>query len=121
MLRKTVIVAICICWFVQACLADQCKKAGSQFGFFVVTDYGAVGDGEAKDTAAIQKAIDAATAAGGGTIYFPAGKYLSVTIFFKNNVALHLEAGATLLGSTDLNDYPCIDPNIVTYSKKYIC
>src|SRR5204863_7286589 len=58
--------------------------------------YGAKGDGKAIDTAAINKAIDAANAAGGGTVHFPAGTYLSVSIHLKSNVSLYLDHGATI-------------------------
>jgi hypothetical protein len=72
---------------------------------FDVRKYGAQGDGKAKDTAAIQRAVDECTAAGGGMVYLSPGKYLSGTVVLKENVTFHLEAGATLLGSTDLADY----------------
>ncbi len=71
-----------------------------------VTQHGAVGDGKTLDTAAIQKTIDACHAAGGGTVYFPTGKFLSGTIHLKSNVTLHLSPGSTLLGSRDIADYP---------------
>ncbi len=70
-----------------------------------VKHHGASGSGEKLDTAAIQKAIDACHAQGGGTVYFPNGQYLSGTLVLKSNVTLHLEAGATLLGSANLADY----------------
>jgi hypothetical protein len=72
---------------------------------FDVKEFGAVGNGEAKDTVAIQRAIDACSASGGGTVTLPAGRYLSGTIFLKSNIELHLQAGATLLGSPDREDY----------------
>src|ERR1035438_1020295 len=72
---------------------------------FDVRRHGAKGDGISKDTAAIQTAIDACTAAGGGVVYLPPGRYLSGTVVLKDNVTFLLEAGATLLGSTDLADY----------------
>lgn len=68
--------------------------------------YGANGDGKAKDTAALQKAIDTCSAQGGGTVQLTPGTYLSAPIVLKSNVTLHLEKGATLLGSTDHQDYP---------------
>ena len=72
---------------------------------FNIRDFGASGNGLDKDTGAIQKAIDACTESGGGVVYCPPGTYLSGTIFLKSNVELHLEAGATLLGSPDSSDY----------------
>jgi polygalacturonase len=73
-----------------------------------VRDYGAKGDGATKDTAAIQKAIDACAEKGGGTVTLPEGNYLSAPIVLKSNITLHLDKGATLLGSTDHADYPAI-------------
>jgi len=67
---------------------------------------GAKGDGITKDTVAIQKAIDACSAQGGGTVLFKAGTYVSAPIVLKNNVTLHLDKDATLLGSPDHTDYP---------------
>ena len=46
-----------------------------------VIEYGAIGDGEALNTIAVQKAIDACTLAGGGEVYFPRGKYVLSTVF----------------------------------------
>jgi parallel beta-helix repeat protein len=70
-----------------------------------VRKFGAVGDGVRLDTGAIQKAVDACAAAGGGTVTVPPGKYLSGTVFLKSNVTLDLAAGAAILGSTNLADY----------------
>lgn len=70
--------------------------------------YGAKGDGVAKDTAAIQAAIDACERQGGGTVTLMPGTYLSAPIVLKSNITLHLDKGATLLGSTDHADYPAI-------------
>ncbi len=72
---------------------------------FDVREYGARGDGKTKDTASLQKAVEACAHAGGGTVYLSPGTYLSGTVVLKDNVTFHLEAGATLLGSTDLADY----------------
>jgi polygalacturonase len=68
--------------------------------------YGAKGDGVAKDTTAIQTAIDACARQGGGTVPLAAGTYLSSPIILKSNVTLHLDKGATLLGSSNHEDYP---------------
>ena len=69
-------------------------------------DFGAKGDGATKDTAAIQGAIDACAAKGGGTVRLTAGTYLSAPIMLKSNITLQLDKGATLLGSPDHEDYP---------------
>ena len=64
-----------------------------------VTTFGAKGDGKNLDTGAINKAIEAAAAAGGGTVQFPAGTYLSVSIRLKSNITLYLDQGATILAA----------------------
>jgi len=68
-------------------------------GILDVRKFGATGDGKTLDTAAINKTIDAAVAAGGGTVIFPAGNYLSYSIHLKSNVTLHLEPGATIIAA----------------------
>lgn len=72
---------------------------------FRVTDFGAKPDGVTLNSAAIQKAIDAANASGGGTVSFEKGIYLSGSIELKSNVILNFEKEATLLGSTNPLDY----------------
>ena len=63
-------------------------------------------DGKTLNTTAIQSAIDALSTSGGGTLALPAGTYLTGTIWLKDNITLQLDAGAVLLGSADLKDYP---------------
>src|SRR5262249_4425445 len=69
-----------------------------------VRDFGAKGDGAAIDGDAINKAIDAAAAAGGGTVYFPAGKYMSYTIRLKSYISLYFDQGATLIAAAPVNN-----------------
>ena len=78
----------------------QTKLAGKVFN---VLDYGAKGDGETKNTAAIQKAIDACTK--GGTVYFPAGVFVSGALYLKSDMTLYIAEGGTLKGSEDVKDY----------------
>jgi alpha-L-rhamnosidase len=73
---------------------------------FLVTRYGARGDGRTMNTAAIQRTIDACAAAGGGTVVVPAGIFMSGSIFLKPGVGLELSRGAVLRGSPSFADYP---------------
>jgi len=66
---------------------------------FDVRAYGATGDGKTVDSAAINKAIEAAAAAGGGTVVFPAGVYLSFSIRLKSKVNLYLDQGSTIIAA----------------------
>ena len=85
------------------CLATASEAESASV--YDVRSFGAAGDRRTLDTAAIQKAINAANAAGGGTVFFPTGQFLSGTIFLKSNVTLHLSPGAVLLGSSAISDY----------------
>ena len=87
---------------------------------FDVRDFGAKTDGKTLCTAAIQKAIDACAASGGGTAYLPPGTLRSGTIYLKSNVALLLESGCTLLGSENLDDYPRSVTAVRSYSDNYV-
>ena len=73
---------------------------------FNIKSYGAVGDAVAMNTDAVQKTIDACHAAGGGIVRVPAGDFQIGTIRLKSRVTLSLDHGASLLGSTNLADYP---------------
>ncbi len=68
-------------------------------------EFGAAGDGITPDTGAIQKALDACADAGGGTLYFKQGRYLTGTLKMGSNTTLEFAAGAELIGSLDLSDY----------------
>ncbi len=74
-------------------------------GFYNVVDYGAIGDGKAMDTQAIQKAIDVCHQNGGGTVFFPSGVYLTGSIHLKSNITLYLDNGSTILASPDDADF----------------
>ena len=91
-------------------LNSAAARATGPSPFFNVTDYGAVGNGTTLCTKAIQKAVDACATAGGGTVYIPAGKYLSGAIFLKSNVTLNVSEGATLLASKNFEHFPPFKP-----------
>ena len=79
-------------------------------GTFSVLEFGAKGDGHSIDTPAINKAIEAAAAIGGGTVVFPAGTYACYSIHLKSNVELHLQRGATILAAEGAH-YDAAEPN----------
>ena len=81
------------------------KPAAQGKTAFSVREYGAVGDGKSLDTAAINKAVEACASAGGGQVLLPPGKYLSGTVRLRSNVTLVIDAGAMLIGSTNLEHY----------------
>ena len=72
---------------------------------YYITDFGVKSDGLILYTTSIQRAIDAVNERGGGRLVFPAGKYLTGSIYLKSNVTIHFEKGAALYGSTNPLDY----------------
>lgn len=71
-----------------------------------ITEFGAVPDAKTLNTAAIQQAIEAVAAAGGGVLEIPKGTFRSGSLFLRQNVDLYLAEGAVLLGSNNIEDYP---------------
>ena len=94
-------------------LQSGSAERGSAGPIFEVKNFGAKGDGTAVDTPAVNKAIDAAAAAGGGTVHFPAGTYKCFTIHLKSKVSLYLDMGATILAgeSGSEGQYDAAEPN----------
>lgn len=72
---------------------------------FNIVAYGAIGDSTKKNTEVFRKAIEACSAAGGGTVLVPPGKWLTGAIHLKSNVNLHLQKGAEIHFSDDPKDY----------------
>ncbi len=91
--------------FVTPATAKQWPEAPAAKELSIVAA-GAVGDGVTLNTVAIQKAIDTLAANRGGTLVIPKGEFLSGAIFLKPGVNLHLDKGAVLKGSTNIEDYP---------------
>lgn len=75
---------------------------------FNITDFGAVPDGKTLCTEAFKQAVKKCEEAGGGTIYVPAGKFLTGAIQLASNTNLHIDAGAVVLFSQDPEDYPIV-------------
>jgi polygalacturonase len=75
---------------------------------FNVREHGVVGDGQTLDSHALQSAIDLCAQRGGGTVYLPAGRYLTGSLFLRNNITLQIDSGAVILGSENPEDYPVI-------------
>jgi polygalacturonase len=72
---------------------------------FDIQAFGAVADGRTKNTAAFERAVEAASQAGGGTVLVPEGRWLTGPIHLRSHIELHLEKGAELLFSQDFADY----------------
>lgn len=90
-------------------LNAQSKEINSTYN---IRNYGAIGDGKNLDSPSINKAIEEASKAGGGTVFVPAGTYLSGSIRLKSNINLHLDAGATILGAPqEMNAYDETEPS----------
>jgi polygalacturonase len=94
-------VAACLPIWSRGVQSQKKPGAATRRGSLVydVRAFGAKGNGQTLDTLAINNAIDAAAAAGGGTVHFPAGKYLSFSIHLKSNIALYLDQGATIVAA----------------------
>jgi len=87
--------------------------------FYNVLDFGAKGDGKTNCTKAINAAIEAASKNGGGTVFFPAGNFLSYTIRMKSKITLHLDQGAVLIGDQEKNGVGYDLPEEDAWYKKY--
>jgi polygalacturonase len=94
-----------LCFFLSSCVTSMLTAATAP-AIYNVRDFGATGDGHTLDTASLNRTVSACAQAGGGTVYVPPGNYLTGTVEIKSHVTLELEAGATLLGSENPDDYP---------------
>ena len=97
---KSLVKYLVVVWF----LTDF-TVSGATSTHFNIMDYGAVKSWDVKSTGAIRKAIEAASEAGGGMVYIPAGHFLTGPIHLKSNITLYVEGGAHVKFSTDFDDY----------------
>ncbi|HEY1240854.1 MAG TPA: glycosyl hydrolase family 28-related protein [Bryobacteraceae bacterium] len=105
-MKPTALLA-CLCGVLIHAAAGQTGPAP----VYSIRSYGATGTGAASDTDAINKAIAAASSAGGGTVFFPAGIYVSGSIHLRSNITLFLDSGAVLRASADPEAYDPAEPN----------
>jgi len=94
-----------------ACLFLSAKQSFAQTGTYPIIDYGAVKNTGKTSTKALQAAVDACNANGGGDVIIPVGVFTIGTVHLKSNVHLYLQSGAVLKGSTNLNDYESYMPD----------
>ncbi|MFC7667700.1 glycosyl hydrolase family 28-related protein [Hymenobacter humi] len=92
-------------YLLRVLLLLLCTPAAQAQGYYNVLKYGARNDSTKLATAAIAKAIAAAAKAGGGTVYFPAGRYRTGPIHLKSNITIEIGAGAILYFSDNFDDY----------------
>jgi polygalacturonase len=110
MIRQLLAVAI----FISACISSLSAETSAPLpsakfkATWNVRDFGAKGDGQTKDTIAVQRALDACTSAGGGSVIVPLGNYLMGSVVIGSNTTLQLERGANISGSPDIADYPVV-------------
>jgi len=81
---------------------------------YSITDFGAKPNDKKADTKAIQYAIDECAKSGGGSIIFPAGTWLSGTVYLKSNISIYLSNGAIWQGVDDNDAYPFIEAKIMS-------
>lgn len=100
-------------------LSLTAASVSAQAMFYNVLDYGAKGDGKTDNTGAINAAIDAAVKDGGGTVYFPAGDYVSYTIHLESEITLRLDQGAVLTGGEEADGTGYDPPGEQAWYKKF--
>ena len=99
MCKKILLISLALLFLISPVTAGSAKKTCN------ILDFGAKPDSKTLCTQSIQNAVDQCAESGGGTVYFPAGIWLTGTIYLENNITLRLGSGCILLGSKDKKDY----------------
>src|SRR5690554_5080816 len=95
----------------QSAKRHSLVPVSSDLPIYNVTEHGIIGDGSTMNTKALRSLIDLCSEKGGGTVYFPPGKYFTGAFRIKDNVEIHLSSGAVIQGSAnkkDYGDYECL-------------
>ncbi|MCP4261846.1 MAG: glycoside hydrolase family 28 protein [Planctomycetes bacterium] len=99
MSKKIFLISLGLLFLISPITLSSTNKA------YNILDFNARPDGKTLCTQAIQNAVDQCAKSGGGTVYFPAGTWLTGTIYLENNITLRLDSGCLLLGSKEKKDY----------------
>jgi hypothetical protein len=111
------IIVMAICSLNSQFIQAQ-DKSYDPIPVYSVLDYGVINDGITMNTEKIQQLIDKVADEGGGKVYFPPGKYLTGTIYLKSYITLHIESGAVILGSLDLDDFEAVEEERLNHSAR---
>ncbi|MES2374035.1 MAG: glycosyl hydrolase family 28 protein [Bacteroidota bacterium] len=103
----------CAMWVVCLCISSVLQAQD-----YDVRLFGALADGVTDNTKTIQQALDSC-AIHGGKVIIPKGNFVTATLFLKSNTTLYLSAGAVLLGSTDIKQYPYLNSGISFYGEEW--
>lgn len=104
-MHKKIFLVVFITTLSSLQLINAQSKNSTDNNIYYITNYGAIGDGKTVNTIAIQKAINDCREHGGGTIEIPAGNFVTGTLRLYSNMDLRLDAGASLIGSTENKNY----------------
>jgi polygalacturonase len=114
-MKKSSLLLLTLAGGLSLCQAQPTTATPAGSGFFNVRDYGATGDGRTLDSPAINKAIKACGAAGGGMVLIPTGNYLCGSLQLTNNLHLYLNAGASIIAAPqNMNAYDLTEPWVGT-------
>ena len=105
-MKKVIFLITVISLAFSGCTNSQTNSVGSKEKPYVITEYGAVGDGTTLNTKAIQSAIDQCSADGGGVLVVPQGIFLTGSLFFKQGVDLRIMKDGVIKGTVNPEDYP---------------